>query len=491
VTQEALVHLEEDPLTAVEHVLEMVRETLGMDMAYLADTRAGLQDYRVIAGDGASFGASVGDGPALDGTYCELMLAGRLGPLVRDTRSDPATRGLAMTERAGIGSYVGVPVTLGDGVYGTLCAVSHDPADELRDRDVAFMRVIAQIVGEQIERERKQAGERRAAVRESLMLALEVRDGYTEEHCHAVVDLALRVGLHLSLAPRQLRDLENVALLHDIGKLGVPDAVLRKPGPLTAAEWDLMRAHVVIGSQIVAAMPSLADLTGAIRAGHERWDGAGYPDGLAGEAIPITSRIVFVCDAYHAMISDRPYRLALGDGEARAELRRNTGTQFCPHVVTAALAVLRGEDWSRFHADQTPTMVVSDERVYIYANRAAEAVFGVPATSIVGQPLGAFTPAAASDRVEPAVRAIAGRERHEGRHPIQTPNGERTVRYRSRANVAPGAHLLWIVPDDEPDQARFHRPGRTTERYVCVDCGFPAGRRLACPSCGGPLQLAS
>jgi PAS domain-containing protein len=160
-------------------------------------------------------------------------------------------------------------------------------------------------------------------------------------------------------------------------------------------------------------------------------------------------------------------------------------------VVTAALAVLRGEDWSRFQADQTPTMVVSDDRVYIYANRAAEEVFGVPAATIVGQPLGAFTAATASDRVEPAVRAITGSERHEGVHPIRTPKGERTVRFRSRANVAPGAHLLWIVTDDEPDDARFHRPGRTVERYVCVDCGFPAGRRLACPSCGGPLQQTS
>jgi HD-GYP domain-containing protein (c-di-GMP phosphodiesterase class II) len=128
--------------------------------------------------------------------------------------------------------------------------------------------------------------------------------------------------------------------MHDIGKLGVSDAILRKPGTLTEAEWVEMRRHAEIGEHIIASTPELAHLAPTIRADHERWDGAGYPDGLAGEQIPLASRIVFVSDAYHAMTSERPYRAPLTPTEARGELERNAGSQFCPTVVAAALEVL-------------------------------------------------------------------------------------------------------------------------------------------------------
>jgi diguanylate cyclase (GGDEF)-like protein len=131
-----------------------------------------------------------------------------------------------------------------------------------------------------------------------------------------------------------------VALLHDIGKVGVPDAILQKPGRLTGPEWDVMREHPSIGAQIVSAIGSLSHLAPAVRAEHERWDGAGYPDGLAGEAVPLASRICFVCDAWHAMTSDRPYRRALTPDEARSEIERHTGTQFCPTTVAALKRVL-------------------------------------------------------------------------------------------------------------------------------------------------------
>jgi HD-GYP domain-containing protein (c-di-GMP phosphodiesterase class II) len=135
-------------------------------------------------------------------------------------------------------------------------------------------------------------------------------------------------------------DVESVAMLHDVGKIAIPDGVLRKEGPLDEAEWELMRQHPVAGEQIVAATPPLAYLAPSIRAEHERWDGGGYPDGLAGDQIPIASRIVLACDAYHAMTSDRPYRRARPEDEARAELRRCAGTQFDPAVVAALLDVI-------------------------------------------------------------------------------------------------------------------------------------------------------
>jgi two-component system, cell cycle response regulator len=125
------------------------------------------------------------------------------------------------------------------------------------------------------------------------------------------------------------------AELHDIGKVAVPDAVLHKPGPLDDAEWDLMRQHSVIGERILGAAPAMRPVARLVRASHERFDGGGYPDGLAGAAIPLGARIIAVCDGYDAMISDRPYRAPMTSERAIEELRRCAGTQFDPDVVAA------------------------------------------------------------------------------------------------------------------------------------------------------------
>ena len=175
---------------------------------------------------------------------------------------------------------------------------------------------------------------------EALLAALSARDGYTGEHCHAVVDLVERVTQRLGLSQDEIKNANQVALLHDIGKMGVPDSILRKRGPLDAHEWRVMREHPIVGARIVESVPGLERLAPAIRAEHERWDGNGYPDGLAGEAIPLASRIVFVCDAFHAMISNRPYRKAMSEASARLDLRRKAGSQFDSAAVNALLAVL-------------------------------------------------------------------------------------------------------------------------------------------------------
>ncbi len=133
-----------------------------------------------------------------------------------------------------------------------------------------------------------------------------------------------------------------VGLLHDIGKIGIPDSILQKPGTLDAAEWKLMRQHPVVGAKIVGGTESLAHLASMVRAEHERWDGGGYPDGLEGEQIPLASRIIFACDAYHAMTSDRPYRRAMPVDQALRELEHNAGSQFDPAVVTALVAEMEG-----------------------------------------------------------------------------------------------------------------------------------------------------
>jgi HD-GYP domain-containing protein (c-di-GMP phosphodiesterase class II) len=134
-------------------------------------------------------------------------------------------------------------------------------------------------------------------------VALEARDFYTSAHSKDVVELASAVARRLGLGQDATRDVEQVALLHDIGKVGIPDAVLQKQGPLDAQEWELMRQHPVVGEHIIAGTPGLSHLAPAIRAEHEHWDGSGYPDGLAGEQIPLASRITLACDALLAEIA--------------------------------------------------------------------------------------------------------------------------------------------------------------------------------------------
>src|SRR3954447_23432612 len=191
-----------------------------------------------------------------------------------------------------------------------------------------------------IEREKERAADAYRAVVHSLAAALEARDGYTGDHSDEVQRLAVAVARRLGLTGVDLDEVRTVALLHDIGKIGIPDDVLHKPTSLSDTEWESMREHPVIGERILSPLPGLSAVATAVRHEHERWDGGGYPDGLAGEAIPLASRIVLACDAWHALVSDRPYRKALPLADARAELERCAGTQFDPRVVAALLASL-------------------------------------------------------------------------------------------------------------------------------------------------------
>ena len=184
-----------------------------------------------------------------------------------------------------------------------------------------------------------------------LLTAVQARDSYTAVHSRQVVTLARAVAERLDLDHAEIEVVEGAALLHDLGKIAVPDAILRKHGPLADHEWALMRQHPVVGAQMVASIAELEHLAPAIRAEHERWDGRGYPDGLAGEAIPLASRITFVCDAFHAMTSDRPYRRALSHAAAVEGIARESGRQFCPSAAGALLEVLRAEEAERPSTD--------------------------------------------------------------------------------------------------------------------------------------------
>lgn len=166
-------------------------------------------------------------------------------------------------------------------------------------------------------------------------------DAYTGIHTRQVADLAAQVATKLGLTPSQQRKVEFGAMLHDVGKIAISKSIINKPDKLDASEWEIMETHTVEGQRMLDQIGGLMSEIGAVvRWSHERWDGRGYPDGIGGERIPIESRIVFCCDAFDAMTTDRPYRRAMSEEAAVAELRANAGTQFDPRVVEALEACL-------------------------------------------------------------------------------------------------------------------------------------------------------
>ncbi|MEJ7786768.1 MAG: HD-GYP domain-containing protein, partial [Solirubrobacteraceae bacterium] len=185
----------------------------------------------------------------------------------------------------------------------------------------------------------QKSGRQRSAAaqqtRDALLQALQERAPELRHHLDGVAGLARGVGRRLRLEADELDALVRAAELHDVGKVAVPDQILNKPGPLDETEWDFVRQHTVVGERILSAAPALVPVAKIVRSSHERWDGTGYPDRLAGDAIPLGARIVAVCDSYHAMTSDRPYGRAMTPSAALAELRRCEGIQFDAAVVAA------------------------------------------------------------------------------------------------------------------------------------------------------------
>jgi diguanylate cyclase (GGDEF)-like protein len=173
-----------------------------------------------------------------------------------------------------------------------------------------------------------------------LLLALTERDSKLAIHLGGVAELARATAVGLGVRNRDLEAVRQTALLHDVGKVAIPEEILSKAGPLDAREWDFMRRHTMIGERIVSAAPALASVAKYVRSTHERFDGRGYPDGLGGKDVPLISAIVAVCDSYDAMVTDRAYRGSCESADAISELRRCSGTQFDPEVVEAFIASL-------------------------------------------------------------------------------------------------------------------------------------------------------
>jgi HD-GYP domain-containing protein (c-di-GMP phosphodiesterase class II) len=170
---------------------------------------------------------------------------------------------------------------------------------------------------------------------------VEADDSYTGEHCRGVVQLVMQVGERLALSPERLRNLEFGALLHDVGKIAIPKEIINKPGKLGPDEWLLVKTHTTEGQALLDRVGGFMSEVGRIvRSHHERWDGGGYPDGLAGAAIPLEARIITVCDSWNAMRTDRPYRRALPEREAVDELIACSGSQFDPEIVAVVLEIV-------------------------------------------------------------------------------------------------------------------------------------------------------
>jgi putative nucleotidyltransferase with HDIG domain len=177
-------------------------------------------------------------------------------------------------------------------------------------------------------------------VLDGLVTAVDKKDRYTRRHSESATAYALALGREIGLSDADLRALRIAGILHDVGKIGVPDRILRKPGRLTPEEQEVVKQHAALSELIVKEVPHLNEVVGAVGSHHERWDGGGYPRGLKGEETPLLGRILAVADTYAAMTMDRPYRMALTPAAARAELVNAAGTQLDPTLVEAFLLVL-------------------------------------------------------------------------------------------------------------------------------------------------------
>jgi response regulator RpfG family c-di-GMP phosphodiesterase len=208
------------------------------------------------------------------------------------------------------------------------------------------------------ERSRREEAERLAVELEAsyhdtvraLITALRSRDSETEDHGERVAERVIAVGRRLGLDGQQLSDLEYGAVFHDIGKIAIPDSILHNTDDLTEEEWAIVRQHTIVGERIIGPVGFLAKVARIVRHTHEHWDGTGYPDGLVGDEIPIESRIVFCCDAFDAMTSERSYQRAMTTEKAIARLRELSGTRFDPSVVEQLCAVVEEESKARAHA---------------------------------------------------------------------------------------------------------------------------------------------
>jgi len=334
-------------MTEVDEIVRAVVDELHRAFGFYSVVVVQISDggmLRALGGRGAPFerlSSSGWEQPA-DGGLIGRCLRERHVVLVNDIAQDPDhTTGPETQE---IRSELVAPVIVGGMLWGAVnCAETEVGAFD--EDDARLLQTVADQLGSALRSAvlYEQLSAAYLGTAEALAAALEAKDSYTALHARSIAEWAEAVGRRLGLRDDELRDLRYGAVFHDIGKIAVPEAILNKRGPLDSDERRQLERHTEVGEQILAPVSFLAGVRPVVRHEHERWDGAGYPDGLAGEAIPLGARIVFVCDAFHAMTSDRPYRAAMSPEAARAELLSHAGSQFDPAVVDAFLEVLQDD----------------------------------------------------------------------------------------------------------------------------------------------------
>lgn len=312
---------------------------------------------RVVALEGPS-APEVGDLLA-HGQRVEVGVNGRVArtgrpAMVNDTRLDPDY--LGREDGDDPGSMLALPIVVAETNWGVLNLEQRERG-AFGEEDLLLAHVVAGQIGAAIHRCRLVAELEDAFLNTIGVIsdAVELQDAYTASHAEEVSGLAVRVGERMGIEGVELDRLRYGALLHDVGKISIPSEILRKPGPLTDAERARMKEHTAIGARMLERIPFLAPVAPLVRSAHERHDGRGYPDGLAGLEIPRGAMVIATCDAFHAMTSDRSYRKAMSREAAEAELRANSGTQFRPEVVDALLAELAARDRAARHTADDPS----------------------------------------------------------------------------------------------------------------------------------------
>jgi HD-GYP domain-containing protein (c-di-GMP phosphodiesterase class II) len=328
--------------TEVEEMAQLVVDELHETFAfYLAAIQRldGDGVLRLIAGRGPLAEVMteflLTEQPASEGVNGRVARSGATA-LVSDTKSDPDY--IVRDPQTDPGSELAVAIFVDGSVWGVLNIEATD-AGALGEPDVVLIEAIAASFGVAVHRAQlvnDLEGAFTTALA-ALTSTVEAKDDYTACHGEDVAVLAERVALRMSLSRAQARDVRYAAMLHDLGKVAIPSEILLKPGPLTDKEWVTMRSHAAIGGQLVGRIDAFAHLAPAVRASHERWDGGGYPDNLAGEEIPLAARIIAACDTYDAIVTDRPYRPSRTPREACEELARVAGTQLDASVVEAVI----------------------------------------------------------------------------------------------------------------------------------------------------------
>jgi HD-GYP domain-containing protein (c-di-GMP phosphodiesterase class II) len=333
-------------LAATNDIQEMVRllvdemhRTFAFYLVAIQRVDGDAEKLRLIAGRGALAEVMTEfllvEQSLNDGVNGRVARSG-ISALVADTRDDPDY--IERDPKTDPRSELSVPIVVDGAVWGVLNLEAPEPG-AFSEADAVLVEAIAASLGSSVHRAMLVADLEQTftTTLTALMSTVEAKDDYTASHEQDVADLSCRVAVRLGMDATRAGDVRYAALLHDVGKVSVPSEILLKPAPLTEEEWVTMRGHAAAGGSLVASIPAFAHLAPAVRASHERWDGAGYPDGLAGERIPLAARIIAACDTYEAIVTDRPYRPARKPAEAAEELRRVAATQLDARVVGALL----------------------------------------------------------------------------------------------------------------------------------------------------------